>query len=73
MSPAMRTKGHKTVITNTRFRAFIMGGANSVQNFEYILKRNVLKERKSMNVCRSYFADAQRDDRYIYAIGGRGN
>lgn len=50
-----------------------MGGANSCQNYEYILKKNVLKERKFMHTCRAYFADAQRDDRYIYAIGGRGN
>jgi hypothetical protein len=26
-----------------------------------------------MHTCRAYFADAQRNDRYIYAIGGRGN
>ena len=73
ISPALKTKGFKTVITNNRFRAFLMGGANSNQNYEYILKRNVLKERKFMHTCRSYFADAQRNDRFIYAIGGRGN
>jgi hypothetical protein len=50
-----------------------MGGANSNQNYEYILKRNVLKERKFMLTCRAYFADSQRNDRFIYAIGGRGN
>lgn len=51
----------------------MIGGANSNQNYEYILKRNVLKERKFMHTCRAYFADAIREDRYIYAIGGRGN
>ena len=50
-----------------------MGGSNSRQNYEYILKKNVLKERKSMSVCRAYFADAIRNERYVYAIGGRGN
>ena len=50
-----------------------MGGANSNQNYEYVLRRNVLKERKFMNMSRAYFADAQRNDRFIYAIGGRGN
>lgn len=29
ISPAMVTKGYKTVITNTRFRAFMIGGTNS--------------------------------------------
>jgi len=29
ISPVMSTKGYKTVITNCRFRAFIMGGNNS--------------------------------------------
>ena len=29
ISPAIKTKGFKTIITNTRFRAFLMGGANS--------------------------------------------
>lgn len=73
ISPALKTKGYKTVITNSRFRTFIIGGANSNQNYEYVLKRNVLKERKFMNMSRAYFADAQRNDRFIYAIGGRGN
>lgn len=41
--------------------------------YEYKLKKHVLKERKSMNTCRAYFADALRSDRFIYAIGGRGN
>lgn len=26
-----------------------------------------------MHTCRAYFADAQRNDRFIYVIGGRGN
>lgn len=69
----MKTKGYKTIITNVKFRAFLMGGANSTQNYEYILKKNVLKERKFMHTCRAYFADAQRNDRYIYVIGGRGS
>mmetsp|Transcript_39537 Transcript_39537/g.60378 ORF Transcript_39537/g.60378 Transcript_39537/m.60378 type:complete len:212 (+) Transcript_39537:202-837(+) len=73
ISPALVTKGFKTVITNTRFRAFLIGGTNSAQNYEYILSRNVLKERKFMHTCRAYFADCQKDDRYIYAIGGRGD
>ena len=73
ISPAMETKGYKVIITNVRFRAFMMGGTNSRQNYEYILKKNVLKERKFMHTCRAYFADVQRSDRYIYAIGGRGN
>jgi len=29
ISPVMVTKGFKTVITNVRFRAFLMGGTNS--------------------------------------------
>jgi hypothetical protein len=29
ISPAMQTKGYKTIITNVRFRAFMMGGSNS--------------------------------------------
>lgn len=51
----------------------MMGGTDSSQNYEYVLKRNVLKERKFMHTCRAYFADCLRSDRYIYAIGGRGN
>jgi hypothetical protein len=58
ISPAIKTKGYKTIITNVRFRAFLIGGANSNQVYEYILKRNVLKERKFMHTCRAYFADA---------------
>ena len=52
----MQTKGYKTIITNVRFRAFMMGGTNSSQNYEYVLKRNVLKERKFLHTCRAYFA-----------------
>lgn len=73
ISPAMQTSGYKTIITNDRFRVFIMGGTNSNQNYEYVPRRTTLKECKFMNTCRAYFADAQRSDRYIYAIGGRGN
>ena len=29
ISPVMATKGYKTVITNCRFRAFVIGGNNS--------------------------------------------
>jgi len=29
ISPAIKTKGFKTIITNVKFRAFLMGGANS--------------------------------------------
>ena len=50
-----------------------MGGNNSKQNYEYVLQKNCLKSRKFMHTCRAYFADAQRNDRYIYVIGGRGN
>jgi hypothetical protein len=73
ISPALTTKGYKTIITNNKFRAFLVGGASSNQCYEYKLKGHVLKERKFMNTCRAYFADALRSDRFIYAIGGRGN
>mgnify|MGYP000728032392 CR=1 FL=1 len=54
----MQTSGYKTVITNGRFRVFIMGGTNSNQNYEYVHRRTTLKELKFMNTCRAYFADA---------------
>mmetsp|Transcript_5568 Transcript_5568/g.9556 ORF Transcript_5568/g.9556 Transcript_5568/m.9556 type:complete len:320 (-) Transcript_5568:157-1116(-) len=50
-----------------------MGGTNSAQNYEFVLQKKGVKPRKFMHTCRAYFADAQRSDRYIYAIGGRGN
>ena len=49
ISPALATKGHRTVITNKRFRAFLIGGINSAQNYEYLLQRNNLKPRRFMH------------------------
>ena len=73
ISPSLITKGYKTIITNSRFRAYLIGGNNSKQNFEYLLERRVFKERSCMNHKRAYFAHAIRSDRFIYVIGGRGD
>lgn len=73
ISPSLITKGYKTIITNSRFRAYLIGGNNSKQNYEYLLERRVFKERAYMSSKRAYFAHAIKNDRYIYAIGGRGD
>jgi len=46
ISPAMMTKGgFKTIITQKRFRAFLIGGTNSKQNWEYLLDRKTFRPR----------------------------
>ena len=73
ISPSLVTKGFKTIITSGRFRAYLIGGSNSKQCYEYLLPRKLLKERQFMLHKRSYFANATRSDRYLYVIGGRGD
>mmetsp|Transcript_16106 Transcript_16106/g.15504 ORF Transcript_16106/g.15504 Transcript_16106/m.15504 type:complete len:81 (+) Transcript_16106:336-578(+) len=73
MSPSIVTKGYRTVITSVRFRAFLIGGTNSRQNYEFIYDRKVLKERSFMNCKRAYFSSAIKQDKFIYIIGGRGD
>ena len=59
----MITKGYKTIITNRRFRAYLTGGNNSRQNYEFLLERKVFKERAQMVHKRAYFAHAIRNDK----------
>ena len=35
ISPSLITKGYRTIITNKRFRAFLVGGSNSRQTYEF--------------------------------------
>eukprot|EP00347_Sterkiella_histriomuscorum_P007939 403346987 len=73
ISPSLITKGYKTIITHKRFRAYLIGGNNSRQNYEFILERKVFKERAQMKHKRAYYAHSIKNDKYIYVIGGRGD
>jgi hypothetical protein len=69
----MTKGGFRTVITSGRFRAFLIGGANSKQTWEFILERKKFRARASMLLKRAYFAYTIKEDREIYVIGGRGD
>jgi len=63
ISPSLITKGYKTIITNRRFRGYLIGGTNSRQNYEYILDRRIFKERVQMVHKRAYFAHVTKNDK----------
>jgi hypothetical protein len=70
----MFTKGgFKTIITQKRFRAFLIGGTNSKQNWEFMLDRKLFRPRQSMILKRAYYAHCLKQDKFIYIIGGRGD
>lgn len=72
--PSMLTKGgYKTVITQGRFRCFIIGGTNSRQNWEFNLERKAFRPRAQMIFKRAYFSFCVKQDQFVYAIGGRGD
>jgi hypothetical protein len=74
ISPSMMTKGgYRTVVTQNRFRAFLIGGNNSRQVWEYQLDRKKFRSRANMVLKRAYFAHAVKDERDIYVVGGRGD
>jgi N-acetylneuraminic acid mutarotase len=70
----MVTKGgFRTIITSGRFRAYLIGGTNSKQNWEFQLERKTFRARASMLLKRAYFAFAVKEDKEIYVVGGRGD
>jgi hypothetical protein len=70
----MMTKGgFKTIITQKRFRAFLIGGTNSKQNWEFMLDRKTFRPRSSMYLKRAYYAYCLKQDKFVYIIGGRGD
>jgi hypothetical protein len=74
ISPSLMTKGgFRTIITSKRFRAYLVGGTNSRQNWEFQIERKTLRARASMNLKRAYFAYCVKEDRAFYVIGGRGD
>lgn len=74
ISPSLSTKGgFRTVITAGKFRAFLIGGTNSKQTWEFQLERKMFRARASMLLRRAYFAYSLKDDKEIYVVGGRGD
>ena len=74
ISPSLMSKGgFKTVITHGRFRAFLIGGTNSRQNWEFTLPRKTFRARAYMFLKRAYFAHCIKQDKFAYIIGGRGD
>ena len=69
----MTKGGFRTIITQNSFRALLIGGSNSRQNWEFQIERKTFRSRAYMNLKRAYFAYCVKDDKEVYVIGGRGD